>query len=851
MIVPDRTIVPKKGSDAGYQKVLITYYYFDVQSYKSKNMLLNYLKTAFRNLLKNRIFSLITVLGLAGGLTCAMLILTFVMDEVSYDQFHSKRDKVYRLRYKIQNFDIARVPPVFRDNVDSFFPEVIATSRLWSRSVSVQVPQADGSIKRFEEDNVNFADSDLKEIFDFEVLAGNLSQGLESPGKVILNAELAEKYFEGSEPIGRTILLEGNQSFEVVAVVADFPSNSHVHFDMLLPYENMYDLEPEALREGIRNNFKQNWMVSHSPTYVLLNDPKDAVLVNEKFEAFVAEKIPDNQNKGQSFELQPLLDIHLNDDVQAQSEPPGSRSFLYIFIAVGLLTLVIACINFVNLSTARSLERTREIGMRKVLGAGKSSLVYQFLGESFMTTIIASFLAVWATILLLPQLNALTGKALEIGLLITPQIVIGFFLITVVTGLLAGLYPAFFVTKVSPLNSMKGVSSNKISGSLSFRKGLVVVQFGISIMLIASTLIVFDQLNLLRNSPLGFNKDFMITVPIQSANFNAVFGGVDGEKRQKMNAFEEELASVPGVRGSTVSSIAPGFGMVNRNVIPDGFTAEDNIISPVMSIDYDFIETYEIPLIAGRDFSKEYGTDHQSAFILNEKALEDYNFGLPEEALGRDIWMEGKEGKVIGVVKDFNFLNLSQAMQPLLLEVSVAQFSIFSIKLQHQNVPQTLATIEEIWADFFPQETFDYSFLDESLAQSYQAQEQFGTLIGYFALLAIIISCMGSYGLIMFVASQKRKEVGVRKVLGASVRQVIFLLSKRFVQLVLVAIVLAIPLTLYIANLWLDDFSYRVDISPNSFLIAAFSTLMLVLLTVSYQAIKAAIANPVNALRSE
>ena len=813
-------------------------------------MIRNYLKTAIRNLLRNKVFSLITILGLSGGLTCAMLILTFVVDELSYDKFHSNKEQVYRLRYKIQNFDIGRVPPVFYEHMEDFFPEIEAVSRLWSRSVSV-IADGDGVEHRYEEDNVNFADPAIFQIFDFELVEGNLFEALQKPFTVILNREMAEKYFPGSQAVGQSILMEGNRSFQVIAVVEDFPSNSHTHFDMLVPYENMYDLEAENLREGIRNNFKQNWMVSHSPTYALLEPGTDVGSLNRRFENFVAEKIPENQQKGQSFEFQPLLDIHLNDEVQAQAEPSGSRSFIFIFIAVGLLTLLIACINFVNLSTAKSLERAKEIGMRKVMGAWKSNLIYQFLGESYVITIFAAVLSIGFTFLLLPQLNALTNKTLGLEILLSPEIITGYLAVVVLTGLLAGIYPAFFVTKVSPIHSLKGVTSSKVKGGLSFRKGLIILQFLISIMLISCTLIVFDQLDYMRNKPLGFNKDFLITVPLQSANFNSFFGGVDTEMRQKMNAFEETLAGIPGVVASTASSTPPGFGMVNRNVIPEGFTQSDNIISPVTSVDYDFLQTYEIPVIEGRGFSDSYATDHTSAFVINEEAVKEFKFGSVQEAIGKSINLEGKEGKVVGVVQDYNFVNLTQAISPLIMEINVPQFNTFSIRLNHNNVPRTLGEVERIWNDFFPEETFDYSFLDQSLADNYQTQEQFGTLISYFALWAIFISCLGSYGLILFIAGQRRKEVGVRKVLGATVAQVVFLLAKRLVYLVFGAIVLAVPLTVVIANYWLEDFSYRIDISPWSFIIASSLTVALVALTISAQSYKAAIANPIKALRSE
>ncbi len=812
-------------------------------------MLFNYLKTAYRNILRNKIFSLINIVGLATGLTCALLILTFVVDEQSYDKFHSKKERIYRLRYFISDFDIARVPPIFKEYLNDYFPEVESSSRLWSRSVSVSIPN-EGQDLRFEETNVNFADAELFQIFDFELVSGTLEQALVDPFSVILNEELALKYFKSTDVVDKMIVMEGDQSFTVRAVVKDFPSNSHVHFDMLVPYENMYDLEPVALREGIRANFKMNHMVSHSPTYVVLKEGADPAAVNERFEAFVKEKIPENQNKGQSFEIQPLLDIHLNNDVQAQAEAPGSSQFIWIFIAIGALTILIACINFVNLSTAKSLQRAKEIGMRKVMGAWNNHLVTQFLGESFLTTLFASILAIGATALLLPELNALTNKELTIDILLTGSIIAGFVGIMFLTSFLAGIYPAFFVTRFAILKSIKGAISDPGS-AMNFRKGLMVVQFMISVILISGSLIVYDQLGLMRNKPLGFQKELIITAPIQSNNFNSVFGGVDENLRSKLETFESTIGQLSSVKGSTLSSSLLGFGMVNRNVIPEGFTVEDNMLSPTISVDFDFLEVYEIPLAAGRYFDPSYGTDPSAAFIINETAVSTWEFGDLESALGKTINLEGKIGKVVGVVNDFNFLSLSEAMRPMLIEISDPQFSFVTVKLTGQNLTETVDQIEAVWNEIFPTETFDPQFLDEALAQSYVAQEQFGKLVGYFAFMAVLISCMGSYGLIMFIASEKKKEVGVRKVLGASVNQLVILLAKRFVFLVLIAITVAVPIIIYFANQWLDDFSYRVDISPISIGSAALITMALVFGTVSIQAFLAAIANPVKSLRSE
>lgn len=815
-------------------------------------MFKNYFLSAVRNLTKHKTFSFINILGLTGGLTSCLLIFTFVIDEFSYDTSHQKGDRIYRVQYDIQNFHLARVPPIMSENIAAYFPEVETTSRLFSRGVSVQVPNENTSdIKRFEESNVNFADASLFEIFDFELVSGSIDGALTEPFTIVLNEEIASKYFGDANPIGKQLLLEGDKSFKVTAVVEDFPVNSHTHFDMLLPYDNMYDLEPEGLKENVRNNFKRNWIVSHSPTYVLLKEGRSPESVDARFPDFISEKIPANMNKDPSFKLQPLSDIHLNNDIQAQAEPSGSMRFIYIFIAVGVLTLVIACINFINLSTARSLQRTKEIGMRKVLGSGKSSLIAQFLGESFLTTAVATLLAYGLSSLLLPQMNVLTNKTLDTSVLFTPQILGGLSLLFILAGFMAGLYPSFFVTRIAPLSSLKGEISKSRQGGLAFRKVLIIVQFGISVILISSTLIVFDQLDMMRNRPLGFNKEHIVNVPVQSQNFNNVFGGIDGQKRQKMNAFEDAIANIPGVVGSTVSSTAPGFGIVNRNIVPEGFTAQDNIIAPVYAVDYDFIDTYEIEVLTGRGFSTEFGTDHQSAFIINEFGASEFEFGNAEEALGKSINVEGKEGKVIGVVKDFNFLSLAQPMGTLIMEVSVAQFGVFSLKLENENIPQTLAKVEDTWNEFFAEETFDPTFLDESLEQSYTQQEQLGTIVGYFSVLAILISCLGSYGLIMFIASRKMKEVGIRKVLGASIPNIVMLMSKQFVVLAVISMAIAIPITVWLGNGWLEDFSYRISISPMSFIIASLLTVGLVLITISFQAIKAAVSNPVKALRTE
>lgn len=812
-------------------------------------MLRNYLITAIRNLLRNKIYAAITVFGLALGLTSAMLILIFIVDEVSYDTFHSKFDRIYRLRYKISQFDIARVPPLLKKHVKEAFPEIEKSARLWSRSVSVRVGEG-VSIQKYEEDNVNFADPEIFQIFDFSFVKGDTVNALKEPFTVILNSEIAQKYFKNSDPIGENIYLEGDRAFKVIGVINDFPSNSHIHADMLIPYDNMFDLEPESFRNSIRKNFTLNWMVSHSPTYVLLKEGMGPEGVNKAFVKFVEEKIPENQQKGQSFELQPLGDIHLNDEVMAQAEPAGSKSFIYIFSAIGILTIIIACINFINLSTAKSLERRKEIGMRKVLGAWRKNIVIQFLGESFIITLIAALLSILLVDMLLPFMTDLTGKEFSMGVFIKPEIIFLLLIILLLTGFIAGLYPSLFVSSFSVIKSLKGKVLES-RANLSLRKGLIIFQFVISIVLITSTIVVYKQLNFLRNAPLGFNKDLMITLPIQSSNFNSVFGGVDQNKRNKLNVFENEIKSIPGVSASTLSSTAPGFGVVNRVVAPEGFTLDDNMLCPVISVDYDFLETYQIQLIAGRDFAKDFSSDSVSAYIINEAAVENFHFGTPQNALGKEINLEGNIGKVIAVVSNFNFQALNESISPLMLEIYVPQFNTLSIRLENANIKQSISKLESVWNSHFPDETFDYSFLDQSLAEMYEDQERFGKLVGYFGFLAILISCLGSYALIMFIASQKRKEVGIRKVLGANSIDIILLLSRNFIYLTMASIIISIPISIYLSDYWLNDFANRITLSPVHIFIAAMSTLILIALTVGIHSYRSSRENPINALRME
>ncbi len=810
-------------------------------------MVRNILKIALRNLLKYRSFSIINITGLAGGLTCCLLILAFVVDEYSYDSFQENKDRLYRVQYQINNLDLAAVPPVMSDHIRSYFSEVEETARVYGRAISVRV----GEDKRFEESGAFFADSTLHDMFSFKPVQGQVASALDQPYSVILNQTTAKKYFEDDNPIGQQIIIEGDKLFQVAAVVEDYPPNSHINFDLLMPYQNMYDIEPEHLQNTIRQNYLMNWMVSHSHTYVLLKQDADPLSVNDKFSSFVLEKVPENMQKGQSFLLQPMEDFHLNNAVVLTPEPPGSELMIYILVAVGTLTLLIACINFINLTTARFVQRAKEIGIRKVLGARKRQLIIQFLSEAFVLTLIAAVASYFLAWTFLPSINDLLDKQLTAQSLLAPRIILAYLVLIIATSLFAGVYPAFVVTKITPIQSLKGTLSANTS-SLSLRKALVVIQFSVSSLLVIGAIVVFNQLQYVNQRSLGFNKDLMINIPVQSQNLNNLFGGISGEMRSKMNSFEESLQGIPGVRGSTVSAGAPGLGVVNRNVIPEGYTADDRIIAPVYSVDYDFIDLYDIEIIAGRGFSTSFGTDHQQAFMVNQKALIEYQLGeSPEDALGKNVNVEGKEGKIIGVLGDFNYLPLTQEIGPMIMEIGVPSFNTYSIKIESGDMTNTLQAIEAKWNEFFLDETFAYTFLDDTLAQNYIAEERLGTMIKYFSILAIVIAGLGSYGLVMFVVSHRMKEVGIRKVLGASVFSVVSMISRGFIGLMTMGFLIAVPLAWFSANFWLDNFSYRINVPLMPFLIALSSGLLLVLATTAYHTLKAATSNPVTSLRDE
>jgi putative ABC transport system permease protein len=811
-------------------------------------MLKNFFTTAWRNILRHSTYAIINFVGLTCGLTLALLIFTYVRSEMSFDRFHEKADRLYRFGYTVPNgLLLASVPPPIAPRLKEFFPEVEEAVRLYGRNVSIKLPE---TTQAFEETDVYFADSSFTKMFTLEFVAGSASRALHDKYTILINEEMASKYFGNKNPIGESLILSGKHSFKVTGVVKNFPDNSHIRFNMLVPYDDMFELEDERTEAVLRNNLAKNFVISHSYTYVLLKDGASHESINSKMDDFVKKYADPSLVIGQKFALMPLTDIHLKSTHQAEPSATNSMTNIYIFIAAGLLTLLIACINYINLSTAQSLTRIKEIGIRKILGSMKRQLIGQFLAESFLFCIIALAISFVAFEFTLPLLNHLTNKHLQFQTSVDTILILASIGLLVVITVLAGGYPACFVTKFESVNALKG-SGGQGSGGQLLRKSLVVVQLSIASMLLSGSVLIIKQLNFLESRPLGFQKEHVITIPLYSNNLNNYFQQGDTTFQSRLQSFRNTVESKSEIKFTALSSGSPGVGAIYRGTIPEGFAKEDNLFVANMSVDYDFLEAYGMELVTGRGLSRDFVTDKKEGFIVNETAVREFKWGTPEQALGKEINREGKIGKVVGVVKDYNFTALTTPIAALILSIDENQFNTLSIKFLNTNVEGVIKNIESEWNNIFPEKAFEYSFLDEQLNQQYSNFQNFGTIIQYFSGIAILISCLGVYGLVLFTVQRKVKEIGVRKVLGASIKSILVLLYRDFALLILIGFVLAAPVSYYFLNQWLTNFTYHVSIDVMTYAISFILVLVVVSFTIGYQAIRAARANPVESLRSE
>lgn len=793
-------------------------------------MFSNYLKTAFRNLWKHRIYSLINILGLAVGMTACFLIFLYVKFELSYDNFHSKADRIYRLVTDIKtptetiHAGISSWP--FAPAIKADMPGVQAFVR--TSSTSMLLTWED---KKMEESRTLFADSSLFDVFDFELLKGNPKTALRDPMSVVLSQSTASKLFGNKDALGQTILITGQLlPAKITGIMKNIPENSIIKADLFVSMSSF----TQRLNPGI----DEQWGNFGAITYLLLQPGVSRSQLEKKFQAFLEMRAGREMRESKmfyTFFLEPLRNIYLRSDRDVAEK--GSIKNVYLFSVIALFILLIACVNFINLSTARSAGRAREVGIRKVLGARAGQLTIQFLGESVIIALLAFLLSLFLSTLAIPLFNNLAGKTISNGLLYQGRELIAMFPVAAFIGILAGLYPSFILSAYNPVIVLKGRFSSG-TGGIWLRKALVVFQFSISTALIIGTLVVYKQMKFMRGHDLGFNKDQVLVLN--------TFG-----ERGKM-VLKESIAQLPEVKKVAMSSSVPGGGNMGAYSEIENRAGDFQVANmDLYLVDYDYIPSFGIKILAGRSFSRDFLTDTTQAMVLNETAVKMFGYKLPEEAIGKKFRQWGREGKIIGVVKDFHFRALQENIKPLTMRIEPGACNLITARLTGKNIPAAINKMQHLWQEYIPNRPFSYYFLDEFFDKQYRAEFRFGNLFFHFALLAIFISCLGLLGLASYATMQRTREIAVRKVLGADTGGIVQLLSTEFMVLVLLSFFIAAPASWMGMHRWLEDFAYRTRIDWWIYALAFLLTVLISLATISIQTIRAALTNPVKTLHSD
>ena len=810
-------------------------------------MIRNYLKIALRNLTKYKFISFINLFGLTIGLTCCLLICTFIFHELSYDKYQPNADRVYRVTrtfYNLQNnsvsLHLSTVSPPFGYYLPNDFKEIEELTRFVDYSPApVKVGE-----KMINEKNLFFADENFFDFFKVDILAGNPKKALSDPYSIMLTDEMAKKYFGNEDPMNKTIRVNYGRyfDFKVTGVYKPFPSNTHFHPNMLMSFATMNDTLIYGA-EGLRTNWGNNDFF----TFVRLPQGYDPKKLERQFPAFLDRRMAGQYttvkpSQGTSLDLQKITDIHLRSHTDYEAEENGDIKRVKIFSAIALFILLIACINYMNLSTARSTLRAREIGIRKAVGAQRKEVRAQFLCESVLVSWIALVFAFALTWLILPWLNKVSGQNLDINILLKWQIIIPIILVPFVVGTMSGIYPAIFMSSFQPVKVLKGFLKTG-GGNILFRKVLVALQFAISIILIICTAIVFSQMRYIQNKSLGYDRDHIVTLSYPS------------ELNDKWEAFHTDLLANSNVKNAAWSTRIPTGRLLDNmgaSMMKGDTMSPINVDIKFVSADQDFIPTYDIKMAAGRNFSREFSTD-TSSFLINEAAVQVLGFKKDEDVIGKDFGYGGRNGKLTGVFHDFHFESMHQKIAPMVLFMprNARNYGRISIKVSGANLPGAISHIENTWRKFLPETPFEYTFLDENFDRLYKTEDKQKTLFTTFACIAIFIACLGLFGLSAFAISQRIKEIGIRKVLGANVSTIVTLLSKDFLILVAIAFVFAFPVALWAMHKWLNDFAYRISMPYWIFFAAGIVAALIALITISFQAIKAAVANPVKSLRTE
>jgi len=796
-------------------------------------MLKNLFTIAIRNILKDKTYSAINVLGLTIGITCSLFLLLYILDELSYDRYHKNADNIYRIVSNIKEPDnaftwaVAQIPmgEELRDN----YPEVKNVVRFFGMQRSLY---KNGDVQ-FYEDDFYLADSVVFDMFSYEFVKGDPATALDLPFSIVLTEKIAKKYFGSEDPIGKSLQNQGNEDFKITGVLKDVPSNSHFRFDALVSRNT----RPQ--RTGSWGNFGVF-------TYIQLPAGYDLTKMYSSLDKIVKEKVNpifDQFKISISYELQRITDIHLYSKIQDEAEAGGDISYIYIFGAVAAFMLIIACINYMNLATARSANRAKEVGIRKVMGSQRRQIVLQFMTESVVIALIALVVSIGLIYLLLPAFNSLSSKEMPFSFILQPSILVGLLAIVILVGIVGGSYPAFYLSGFNPVSVLKGKLSAK-GGTVFFRKTLVVLQFSISIFMLISTLIVYDQLEYLRNKDLGFNKKQVIKINLT---------GQDVQKRT--DALIEKIKQNSNVESVGIASSSPGEGIskvlmkVEDNEGGMGDKGVDFFVA-----DFDFVKTLGMTIAQGRDFSRDIISDTTYAVLVNEAMVKRMAWKDPIDK--KIIFNRGPNRdsvvRVVGVVKDYHQNSLYDAIEPLMIIFGKGGNNVF-VRTKEGDLSNSLANLEKSWKEINPDNPFEYKFLDQDFDSQYKADEKRSQIFTAFSGLTIIIACLGLLGLAAFTTEQRTKEIGLRKVIGASVNGLVFLVSKEFFLLVGLGMVLAFPAAWYFTSNWLQNFAYRIELEAEwvTFVVSALLAFIITLMTVGYHVVRAAVANPVNSLRDE
>ena len=798
-------------------------------------MFKNYITVALRILIKRKQFSIINICGLAIGLACCIVILLLVRNELTFDSFHTNANRIFRLNTVItlpgkapQNIALC-MSPCGAAMLDEF-PEVIGYTRFWRNG-----PEDEKFHVRYKERNITIAqsiysDPSIFELFSFHLISGDAATALVEPHSVVLTQHSAQRIFGDENPLGKVIQRDGLDEFKVTGVMKNIPPTSHIQFDMLISISTSEEASTIV------------WGNIYTYTYLMLDKNSDAKALESKFGDFQKKHFSKFSDYFVMY-LQPLRNIHLHSsNIEYDFNwKKTDITYVYIFSAIAFLILLIACINFMNISTAHSASRAKEVAMRKVVGAIRLQLIGQFICESVFISFCSMVLAVALLEISLPFLNEFFEYSFDLnyfnsGLL--PLIMLG---IVVVVGILAGSYPAFILSASKPVAVFKGNVNSIVRGS-TLRKVMVVGQFVISIILIISSIFVGKQLSYMQNKNLGFNKDLVITIPLNKSS---------AEKH--IEPLKNEWLQNESVTGVTASRFLMGNTLGLEGIFFEGHNSDELVTAAMNAVDYDYISFYGLELISGRDFSREFATDYNQdntgAYIINEALQEKLGWN---SALDQKFGINpNKLGTVIGVIRDFHFNSLHHKIEPLFLCIRPDQLSALSVKIKPDNIDATIESLRKTWAVHVPNQPFEFSFLDEDWAKLYKNEKLVAKTIDIFTLLAVLVSCLGLFGLISFSARKRTKEIGIRKVLGASMRNVIFLLSKEYLLMLSISIIIAWPAAWYFTNKWLEKFAYRIELDAWTFILAAIIALVIAAATVSFQAVKAATANPVDSLRYE